>query len=121
VNGILRSFLREKESFKYPKFEVDPAVILPWNSPIHFGWQRGGSKSWVQKRPFGCASAIVSWPVDAPDQHPQDRSRPVDRKVEGEGTSSRSHPALTRWDHTEGTAPCFGTALPERGTLFDSG
>ena len=28
VNGILRSFLREKESFKYPEFEVDPALHL---------------------------------------------------------------------------------------------
>lgn len=28
ANGILRSFLREKESFKYPKFEDDPALHL---------------------------------------------------------------------------------------------
>ena len=28
VNGILRSFLREKESFKYPEFEADPALHL---------------------------------------------------------------------------------------------
>ena len=26
VNGILRSFLREKERFKYPEFEADPAL-----------------------------------------------------------------------------------------------
>jgi 16S rRNA (cytosine967-C5)-methyltransferase len=45
VNGILRSFLREKESFKYPQYEADPVLHLAVEQS-HPQWL---AKRWIEE------------------------------------------------------------------------